>query len=637
MCGIYVVFSASAEKQRCNIENAERGLREINNRGPDYAASLVENEILFGHTRLSIQDTSSIGNQPIRSPRGRYIVVFNGEIYNHLELRRRWLTAETIESKSDTLTIVHLLEAIGVDSTIRQLSGMFAVAIYDTKADTLTIARDRYGEKPIFYSQSYNEIYIYSDPRLINIFNKGTQLDDRALSMFLLTNNIPYPLCAYSGFSKLAPGSFAKFKVGALRVCHGRQPLISSYQYTSYSEEPGTKEASVITTMTRVLGDQLIADRPVAFFLSGGVDSSLLAAVARKEMNFIVDSFAVTFSESRYDESRYSNKIASILGTNHTTLRFRDDDIPSLLDTLIASWGEPFGDSSAIASLFLCKSVSRTHKVAISGDGADEVFYGYNRYKFIGSRLAKAISRSPERLTALIETGIKGTASEWIDYLPFRLPRQKIQKLIDYSRTSRDIVSLYSMLYSMSPPKYCNDSVLSDYVFDFDDYTRSADSKVEALRLLDLLIYLPNDILQKVDISSMAFGLEVRAPYLDPRMIEYADRLSHKEHLDSRSTKKLLRSALAEYIPEKLIDRPKMGFGVPLADYLSSRNVREEVLDSIGLVSPTVFSFMNGESVSNYYSKLFDSLSVHKDSRALHELWNIVVLIKWLKFYGHIC
>ena len=230
MCGIFVVFSANAEVQWDNIQKAVLGLREIENRGPDHASSLVEDNILFGHTRLSIQDTSSSGNQPIVSPSGRYILVFNGEIYNHLELRNKWISGKTFVSNSDSLTIVHLLDSLGIEKTLSQLSGMFGLAIYDRKERAITIARDRYGEKPIFYSQTDDSIYIYSDPRLINVFNRGVGLEDNAISIFLLTNNLPYPLCAYRGFSKLAPGSCAKFNLQDLHKGEGKQPVVSFYQ-----------------------------------------------------------------------------------------------------------------------------------------------------------------------------------------------------------------------------------------------------------------------------------------------------------------------------------------------------------------------------------------------------------------------
>ena len=637
MCGLFVVFSTNAVTYKSNIQNCQNGLRVLQNRGPDSNGSLIECDILFGHTRLSIQDITSTANQPLKSPSSRYVLVFNGEIYNHLDLRRRYLADTNIDSNSDTLTIVNLLDTYGITKTISLLSGMFALAIYDKMTDQITISRDKYGEKPLFYSQSDDGIYIYSDPRLINVFNPGTQLNEESLSLFLLTNNIPYPLSAFSGFSKLPPGSYAMFDVGALREHRTVCPHVSSYQSNTYEERELHQDDTLISRISRVLEDQIVSDRPVAFFLSGGVDSSLLTAIARKEINIDVDTFSVTFNQSLYDESDYSRKVASILGTNHTALQFREEEISNLLDILITSWGEPFGDSSALASLFLCRSVSRTHQVAISGDGADEVFFGYNRYKFIKSRFAQVFSRSPRLLISLIESSINSDSSSWINCLPVRLPRQKLQKIIDYSNSSSDLASLYSMLYSMSPPIYCNEPGLRRYISSFDHQFTDSMTRVEAIRLLDLLIYLPNDILQKVDICSMAFGLEVRAPFLDPRLIFYANQFNYKKHVSSRSTKMLLRNALAKYIPPRLVNRPKMGFGVPLSNFLLSKSIKDEVLDSLDLISPSVFRFMNGANVANYYRGLFDSLSAQKDSRAIHELWNVVVLIRWLRFYGHLC
>lgn len=639
MCGFFLVYSTKKNKFKEYASKIELALKVIENRGPDYAGTLIERGIIFGHSRLSIQDTSSVANQPLESPSGRYIVLFNGEIYNHLKLRREYFPNDKFISNSDTITLVNFLDKYGIPESIGLLSGMFALAIFDRQSNKITIARDMYGEKPLFFSQTDDELNIYSDPRLVRVFNPECSLDDESLSLFILTNNIPFPYCAYKNFSKLDPGSCASFDISAMRYTSSMQPEIRKYSdfsnnYMLTRQEPYT---DVVNMLSDVLEDQIVSDRPVAFFLSGGIDSSLLTAIARKELDINVDSFAVSFNDSLYNESYYSTEIASILGTNHTTLHFDQAEIPGLLDTLISRWGEPFGDSSALASLFLCKHVSYTHQVAISGDGADEVFFGYNRYKFLSGNLAKIIRKCPDLIVSGFESIIKSSESGWIDQLPFRLPRQKIEKLIDYSRSLGDTSSLYSMLYSMSPSKYCNNSVLKDYISSISKTIQAEKHKVEFIRLLDLLVYLPNDILQKVDISSMAYGLEVRSPYLDPRMKIYADQFSRKSHVEASSTKKLLRKALAKYIPHSLINRPKMGFGVPIANYLRSSIVKEEILDSINSITPSVFNFMKEDNVVDYYKNLLDSLASHPDSRAIHELWNIAILVRWLKACGHLC
>lgn len=639
MCGFFLVYSTKSQNFKSHLSKVNSALHLIENRGPDYAATHVDRGIIFGHTRLSIQDTSSSGNQPFVSQSKRYIILFNGELYNHLELRKNCLMNYELVSASDTITLSYLLDKYGISNTLDLISGMFALAIYDKQTDQITITRDMYGEKPLFFSQSYDEIHIYSDPRLVQHFNPDCGLDEDSLSMFLLTNNVPYPYCVYKGFAKLDPGSRASFDVGSLRKFSAKKPTIhkKSPIYTQKFQSHLDSRSDVIKVLSDALKDQVVSDRPVAFFLSGGIDSSLLTAIASIELGISVDSFSVAFNDCLYDESAYSTEIASILKTKHTILHFDQNEIPALLDTLISRWGEPFGDSSALASLFLCKNVSKTHRVAISGDGADEVFFGYNRYKFLSSHLADIIRRCPSVVTHVFESIIKSSRGRWIDALPVRLPRQKIQKLVDYSHSFENIISLYAVLYSMSPPRYCNATVLHDYIAEFTQALGADWSKVELVRYLDLLIYLPNDILQKVDICSMAYGLEVRSPYLDPKVTRYANQFNKRTHVDGSSTKKLLRSALAKYLPESLINRPKMGFGVSIAGYLSSNSVQDEVLDSIETINPSIFGFMNGDHVVNYYKGLFDSLAAHPDTRALHELWNLVVLVKWLKYYGHIC
>jgi asparagine synthase (glutamine-hydrolysing) len=562
----------------------------IRHRGPDDAGSWSDRRIglALGHRRLSVIDLSPEGHQPMASGEGRYIIIFNGEIYNFRELRAELEAyGARFRSQSDTEVMLAAIERQGIAGAVRQFAGMFAFALFDRLENRLHLVRDRLGEKPMYYGWSGEVLLFGSELKALREHPAWRgEIDRGALALFLRHGYIPAPYSIYRGIRKVLPGTVLTFQLGAPRS----EPTEAVYWSAREVAESGVAavqsgtETELLDELDRLLRQtirrEMIADVPLGAFLSGGVDSSLVVALMQAESSRPVRTFTIGFDEPEYNEAEYAKAVALHLGTDHTELYVRPAEALAVVPKLPTLYDEPFGDSSQIPT-FLVSQLARRHvTVSLSGDGGDELFGGYDRY-FLARRVwgfLKIIPRSGRRAVA---NGIRSIPpARWDSVLRFvglaqrprasrRVTGDRLHKVarilsletqeamyLDFMSHWRDSASV--TLGGVEPP-----TVLTD-----PKRWAEVDGLLARMMYLDLVMYLPDDILVKVDRASMGVSLESRAPFLDHRVVEFAWRIPPRLRVRSGRGKWPLRQLLHRYLPKALVERPKMGFGVPIDHWL---------------------------------------------------------------------
>jgi asparagine synthase (glutamine-hydrolysing) len=618
MCGIVGFVGGAAA---ASVDQARsllgRMAGSIRHRGPDHQGvwSDPEAAVALGHNRLAIVDLSEAGNQPMHSPGGRYVIVYNGEIYNHLTIRAL-LEQEghggTWRGHSDTETLLAAIEAWGLERALQQAIGMFAFALWDRERRELILVRDRMGEKPLYYGwqgtgASASFLFGSELKSLIRhpAFDGG--IDRQALALFMRHGYVPAPLSIYRGLFKLPPGSFLTLRAGA------REPQVTTYWSALDSARRGIADPLAIGPdeavdaleglLTDAVGQQMIADVPLGAFLSGGVDSSTIVALMQAQSGRPVRTFSIGFHEEAYNEAQHAKAVAEHLRTDHTELYVTPAEARAVIPSLPAVYDEPFADSSQVPTC-LVSALARKHvTVSLSGDAGDELFGGYNRY-VLTRKLWGRISRVPRPLRTAIANGLTalspgrwnqlaGTAQRLLPQASrLSVPGDKIHKGAAVL-ASRSPADLYLGLISMwqdpaqvvvggaEPP-----TMLSGAAPNLDGM-----NEVERMMALDLVTYLPDDILAKVDRAAMSVSLETRVPFLDHRVVEFAWRLPLEYKLRGRESKWALRQVLYRHVPRELIERPKMGFGVPIGDWLRGplRDWAEDLLSPSRLAAEGYF------------------------------------------------
>lgn len=559
----------------------------IRHRGPDDEGAWVDAEcgIAIAHRRLSILDLSPAGHQPMLSASGRWVLVYNGEVYNHLELRR-CLEAEGSappwRGHSDTETLLAAIEAWGIEETLSRSVGMFALALWDRAERALWLARDRIGEKPLFYGWQGDTFLFGSELKALRAhpaFNG--EVDRGALALLLRHNYVPSPHSIYAGIHKLPPGTWMKLGTGQRDM----QPV----RYWSLAEiaERGTaspfagSESEAVDELERHLGNavrgQMVADVPLGALLSGGIDSSLIAALMQANSARAVRTFTIGFDEKAYDEATHARAVAAHLGTEHTEMRLSSNDALALIPQLPSMYDEPFADSSQLPTHLVMKLARQHVTVALSGDAGDEFFGGYNRY-FLGPAAWRKMERIPPSLRAMVAAGLTAVSPAVINRVAgplarrfgVALPGDKAHKLGLRMRSLKSLDDLYVALVSEWPDAgdlALGATIPPNHLDNRRSWPRLGDP-VARMMALDAMTYLPDDILVKVDRASMAASLETRAPFLDRDVMEFAWSLPMSMKLRDGKGKWILRQLLDRHVPRDLIERPKMGFGIPLDAWL---------------------------------------------------------------------
>lgn len=585
MCGIAGFWVPAGRLDGAACRAALAAMTDaIAHRGPDLADGWHEAEtgVSLGHRRLSIVDLSPAGAQPMVSASGRLVIVYNGEIYNHAVLRRELEDAGRAaawRSHSDTETLLAAIETWGVEKTLRRAFGMFALALWDREARTLTLARDRLGEKPLYYAQPGGTLLFGSELKALRAFpGFAPGLDAQAMDAFLRLSCIPAPRTIYAGVAKLMPGTMARFDAP------GAAPEISRYwsldaviaDTAPSRAAPASFEASVDAldaVLTEVVDGQMMADVPLGAFLSGGIDSSLITALMQERSARPVRTFSIGFDDPRFNEGAHAAAVARHLGTEHTELTVTERDALDLIPALPAIYDEPFADSSQLPTALLCRLTRQSGlTVALSGDGGDEMFGGYNRH-LSGPKLWRRASRlhAPLRRSLFGAVGRADGLFAHSDRAR-RVARQlglpvtaidRMGRFADSLGNSADFVGFHARLIATGGELSAPTSA--------DLPPAPADAGLtpaEEMMRWDALTYLSDDILVKVDRAAMAASLETRAPFLDARVVRTAWAMPEGHRIGPLGGKSPLRALLYRRVPRELIDRPKQGFAIPLDRWL---------------------------------------------------------------------
>ena len=632
MCGITgSVWTDNS--RRISREQLECMTNTLTHRGPDDVGSFyLEGDpsidspsVALGFRRLSIIDLQT-GHQPITNEDESVWLVFNGEIYNYLELRNELQKdGHQFSTRSDSEVVVHLYEKYGTDM-FQYLNGMFGLAIWDDRQKELVLGRDRLGQKPLYYSQQRDRLLFASE--LKSLIASGVvdqEIDPRALDHYFIYQYIPHPLCIYKDVCKLSPGHFAVFKQGQLKVTKYWHPDFNQRTSLTASEIPD-KIANLLTDSVKL---RLQSDVPVGAFLSGGVDSSIMVALMQRHANQQVQTFSIGFPIKAYDESTYARQVANHLGTDHHEFMVEPSAV-EILPSLVRHYDEPFSDSSAIPTWYVSQFTRQHVTVAISGDGGDELFAGYPRYKAI--KLAETIDRIPP-LKYFLGSPIARLLPYGTRYKGFFRRLKRFLTPIAYSPIHRylDWINIFPYRNRL---EYYTEQFQSD-LEDHDpaDFLTQAwqlsiqRSPISKASLGDLVTYLPCDLNTKVDLASMAHSLECRQPFLDHRLVEFAAQIPATLKFNRGVGKQILKTTFHDLLPESIWNRPKMGFGVPL-DTWFRQELHEQTGDSLLSSNAKCHQWVKPSGIQ----QLFDQHCTKKRDHS-GRLWSLLMLENWLQHW----
>jgi asparagine synthase (glutamine-hydrolysing) len=600
----------------------ERMCAALEHRGPDSRGIHAFGPAGLGIQRLRVVDLEG-GDQPIYNEDKSVAVVLNGEIYNFRELRRRLEAAgHRFRTDGDTETIVHLYEEEGVDC-VRSLDGMFAFALWDEPRRRLLIARDRVGKKPLFYALREGALSFASELRaLLQDEEVSREIDEQALDCYLAYGYVPAPLSAFRAVRKLSPATSM--------VYEGGEVALQRYWQLDYARkhdvgDPRELHAPLLETLRRCVRRRLVADVPLGAFLSGGIDSSAVVAAMAQEMPEPVRTFSIGFDSRRFDELTHAREVSKLFGTEHEELYVRPDAI-SIAPQIARRHGEPFADSSAIPSFYLAELTRRHVTVALNGDGGDESFAGYTRYA--ANVLAARFERLPAPLRRL-GAGLVSRLSESAEEQSVRNRLRRLGGSLDLDGPSRyeGYVSLFdrdrrARLYRDEYAAELGGSRIASEAIAEPWREASGRSRLDQLLEVDVRTYLPGDLLAKIDTATMAHSLEARSPFLDPEMMQFAAAIPAEMKLRGMQKKVVLRDALRAWLPDSILDRPKQGFSVPLADWLRGdlREYSREVLLDPSSLSRERFR-------PGAVRELLDGHLSGEDHS--HRIWALLMLEQW--------
>jgi asparagine synthase (glutamine-hydrolysing) len=558
----------------------------LKHRGPDDSGVYHESTAGVGLSfrRLSIIDLSPQGHQPMASASGRFVIVFNGEVYNFEEIRAE-LGTRHWRGHSDTEVMLEAIERWGLRAALRRFVGMFAFALWDREERKLFLVRDRLGIKPLYYGWVGGDFVFGSELKAIRQYpGFEAEIDRDALSLYMRHNYVPSPHCIFKGISKLRPGCV--LTIGSPQDSPLLEPFWCAHEVAGKGIEdpfPGPESEAVEELHRRMLaavGLRMIADVPLGAFLSGGVDSSAVVALMQAQSSRPVKTFTIGFQEDEYNEAAHAKQVAAHLGTDHTELYVTPQDALDVIPLLPEIYDEPFSDSSQIPTYLVSKLARSRVTVSLSGDGGDELFGGYNRYLLSQSvwNAVKKVPRPARKVAAGMLRAVPARALDAaVQFLRPALPTamqtqaagSKAHVAARYlSAASRQDVYVRALSHWQEPAQVVCGAREPATVLDSIAEAAKVAGFEESMMLTDLVNYLPDDILTKVDRASMAVSLEARVPLLDHRVVEFAWRLPLPLKIRKRASKWILRQVLYKYVPPELIERPKMGFGVPVAKWL---------------------------------------------------------------------
>lgn len=638
MCGIAGFIAVAPKSGTEEVARLVRMTDAIANRGPDDSGMWLspDSKVALGQRRLSIIDLSPAGHQPMPSASGRYVTTYNGEIYNFGALRA-WVEVEdpyiVWRGHSDTEVMLAVFDRLGVVEGLKKLNGMFAMAVWDRTERKLTLARDRMGEKPLYYGRMGSSVLFGSELKALQAHpDFDATVDREAVALFLRYSYIPAPRSIWAGVSKLPAAHFVEIsESGEI----GRPEAYWDFSHVAAAGAANPVEATpaltdeIETLLTDAVGLRMAADVPLGAFLSGGVDSSLVVSLMQAQSAKPVRTFTVGFHDRDFNEAEHAKAVANHLGCEHTELYVSAADALAVVPDLPSMWDEPFADSSQIPTFLVSRMTREAVTVSLSGDGGDELFGGYTRYVSAMSMWGRT-----ERMPAFVRTALAAgltnptivrSLSAAAGLLPSRhrpmALQERIPKIGQLMRESGP-EGVYRRLVSQIPdPERFMAGPDTRGVLD-QDAPEFADFR-QTMMYMDTMTYLPEDIMTKVDRASMAVSLEGRAPFLDHRVVEAAWRLPMSVKIRDGVGKAILRDILYRHVPREMIERPKMGFAIPIAEWLTGplRDWAEDLLDETRLKRE---GFLDAAAVRDLWdAHCSGRVQAHKP------LWNILMFQAW--------
>ena len=596
MCGIYL------NTENINESLIQKKLEIISHRGPDFANFIKTERCVLGHTRLSIIDLDPRSNQPFIYK--NLVIIFNGEIYNFktlkIDLKKDGLDFHT---DSDTEVLAAMYIRYGTEM-LGKLNGMFSFCIFDKSKDILFFARDRLGKKPLYYRATENNIEIASQANQIKIGN-NLSIDHQSIQAYFKYKYIPEPKSIYKDVLKLPSGHYAIYNLKSRKIFLDQYWDIDNEKKLNFDNYSDSKQY-LKETLSSAVNLRLIADVPIGVFLSGGIDSSLIAAMAQNESKDSINTFTVKFENDKFDESISAQRVADYIGSKHTTIDCTTNDLLNMVSSFGDTFDEPFGDSSALPSMLLSKEAKKYITVALSGDGADEVFLGYNRYDQL--KKYEHLFKIPSPIRRNISSIFK------------QFNYKKLSEIINL----KDEAHFYHYFIQGFNQNYFNGQQGDIFVDHFKYLYKSGDLITNA-GYFDMKTYLPDDINVKVDRSSMFASLEARSPFLDYRVVDIGINLPQKYKYDGKIKKKIIRDIAFDFIPKDILEKPKSGFTIPLAPWFRGE-LKELVLDSLTYSNLQKIPGVNAEEAI----KIVDLHMSGKENRQ-NEIWKLLVMSMWIK------
>ncbi|UPT91016.1 asparagine synthase (glutamine-hydrolyzing) [Bradyrhizobium barranii subsp. apii] len=643
MCGITGILQTPHASRSADLAAIGPMTARLRHRGPDADGFWSDRDagVAFGHRRLSIIDLSDAGRQPMLSSDGRFVITFNGEIYNYKPLRQELEGAgKRFTGNSDTEVLLALIEKWGLEKALQRCNGMFAIGLWDRRNRSLHLARDRMGKKPLYVARTSNAVVFASELKAIAAFPDFHQeIDPGAVAEFLSRGWLPEDQCIWRGVFKIPPGGALSIRAEDLLVCRDAAALQErARSWWSLADVAHTGRAALATAddqqlvsqacdlLKAAVADRMVADVPVGLFLSGGIDSSTVVALMQAQSARPVRTFTIGFGERAFDETANAAAVAQHLGTSHTELRLTSADARAVIPELPTIWDEPFADESQIPTLLLSRLARQDVTVALSGDGGDECFGGYSRH-VLSARLAPLLNSNRSIRTmaaggvALLGRGMRESVVETLR-LPGWLQRMthgdRINRLADLIG-SNDVGEMYRRSTRLSELQLTRTQAGSE-----PDSIPPLNDLLSDFIVRDMLGYLPSDILVKLDRASMATSLEARCPLLDHRVVEFSWALPNSAKVRHGQGKWLLRQVLGRYLPRHLFERPKQGFDVPIGSWLKGplRSWASDLLSESRLRNKHLLD------VSRVQECWLQHLSGRRDFS--RPLWAVLMLQSWL-------
>ncbi|HLF51303.1 asparagine synthase (glutamine-hydrolyzing) [Flavobacterium sp.] len=599
MCGIYLTNIPFAE------EEIKGKLESIQFRGPDYTGIQKITDLTFGHLRLSILDLDVRSHQPMQFE--DFTIVFNGEIYNFQEIKKELMDlGYAFNTTGDTEVLLKGYKEWG-EGIVPKLNGMFAFAIYNAATRKIFCSRDRLGVKPFYYFWKDGQFEICSQLRPMS---QNKQLNEEAISMYLDCTYVPSPFTIYQDVYKLSPGNNLEIDLNTQKI------TIKEYWNLKKVSDAGLSYEEAKEQLHELLKDavkiRLQADVPFGSFLSGGIDSALISSIAAKVSKEPIKTFSIGFEDPKYDESKIAAQYAKIMGSEHTETICKPEDILELIPKLIEVYDEPFADSSALPSLLLNKITQQYVTMALSGDGGDESFLGYNNFDWVAK--FKSLTKIPYP--------IRFIASKFLIFNVLGSRTEPIKRILNIKSKNDFIEGIFVGYNSILKKRNL------DWLSHYRGYQTWSKDLIQATADLNIKLWLENDSNVKVDRASMAYSVEVRSPFLDYRIIEFARTLAVSYRYVPGRKKRILRDILKEYIPEEVFNQPKRGFAVPIGTWIR-KELKEEFIENLS------DDFLNQVPNLNVpkFKKMFKVHLEGKHDYASY-IWRVYILSKWYQEFG---